>query len=77
MKYITVGELRKNLNYYIELSKTEDIFITNKGEVISVMVNPQIKALNDVCGIIANTKVKEQELSDCEIICDALDKKYC
>ncbi len=37
---ITVTELRKNLSYYLRLSKTEDIYITKRGEIISKLCNP-------------------------------------
>lgn len=37
---ITVAELEKDLDKYLRLSATEDIFITRNGKVISKLTNP-------------------------------------
>ena len=37
---ITTTELRKNLEKYLLLSATEDIFITKNGKVIAKLANP-------------------------------------
>ena len=40
MTKISITELRKNLNHYIELSSKEDIFITKHNKVVAVLSNP-------------------------------------
>lgn len=52
---ISTSELRENLNKYINLSKTEDIFITKHGEVVAKLVNPhtgRIKKAESLFGIL-------------------------
>ena len=39
MCYITATELKTNLGHYLELSKTEDVYITKNNKVISVLSN--------------------------------------
>ena len=48
MCYVTVTELKNNLSYYLEKSMTEDVYITKNNKVISVLVSPVIKALQEV-----------------------------
>ena len=38
---ITIEELEKNFDYYLEKSAEEDIYIVKDGEAISVMTNPE------------------------------------
>lgn len=37
---ITTAELESNLNKYLILSATEDVFITQNGKIISKLTNP-------------------------------------
>lgn len=37
---ITATELKNNLSKYLQLSMTEDIFITQYGKIISKLTNP-------------------------------------
>jgi len=39
MCYVTSTELKNNLSYYLELSNTEDVFVTKNNNVISVITN--------------------------------------
>ena len=48
MRYITATELKSNLGKYLELSKTEDIYVTKNNAVITVLVNPKILAFNEI-----------------------------
>ena len=45
MCVVTATELKKNLSYYIELSKTEDVYIKKNKEIISKLSNPKSRAL--------------------------------
>ena len=40
---ITEIELANNLDYYLELSSGEDIYVTRGNEIISVLTNPEQK----------------------------------
>ena len=39
MCYITATELKNNLSYYMELSKSEDIYVTKNNKVITVLTS--------------------------------------
>ena len=41
---ITYTELKKKLDYYLNLSSNEDIFITKNNRVISILTNPADKS---------------------------------
>ena len=52
---ITTTELKENLNKYLQLSETEDIFITKNGRIIAKLSNPfedRIKIAESLAGII-------------------------
>ena len=52
---INVTEFRKNLFHYIKLSSTEDVQITNNGEVVAVLSSPDkqyCQTLLDLCGCL-------------------------
>ena len=42
---ITTTELKKNLDKYLELSKTQTISITENGQVISILSSPTVDKL--------------------------------
>ena len=44
MCYVSTTELRNNISHYLELSKSEDIYVTKNNEVIAVISNPKDKA---------------------------------
>ena len=41
MCYITATELKNNLGHYMELSFSEDIYVTKNNKVITVLSNPE------------------------------------
>ena len=52
---ITAAELKMNLSKYLELSKTEDIYITENGKVIAKLSNPnadRVEVAKSLFGII-------------------------
>ena len=54
---ITITELKKNLIKYLELSITQDIFITKNGRIIAKLTNPhkeRIDIAKSLIGIIPN-----------------------
>lgn len=52
---VSTSELRENLNKYLILSATEDIFITKHGKVVAKLTNPnqdRIKTAESLFGIL-------------------------
>ena len=45
MCYVSIEQLSENLDYYLEKSMQEDIYVTKDSDVISVLTNPQIYTL--------------------------------
>ncbi len=41
MKTITITDFRRRQGYYLNLSQTEDIYITKHGEIICAISNPK------------------------------------
>lgn len=76
MCYVTATELKNNLSHYLKLSRKEDVFITKNNKIISVLVNPQLKALYEVCDILNKTEIdKTVTESDEDIILQGIDKR--
>lgn len=68
---ITVEELKKNIDKYLELSEQEDIFIVSNNQVIAKLSKPKIdkiKVLRRLVGIAGNNSsiqledIKEERL---------------
>ena len=66
---IPAAELKMNLNKYLLLSATEDIYITQNGKVISKLTNPfqeRVDIAKSLFGVIGNDvdldKAKEERL---------------
>lgn len=52
---ITATELKNNVSKYLNISKTEDVFITKNGKVISKLTSPfnnRIENLRSIFGIL-------------------------
>lgn len=52
---ITVTELKSDLNKYLLLAETEDIFITKNGKVIAKLTNPfqdRVEIAKSLFGVI-------------------------
>ena len=54
---ITVTELKRNLDKYLLLAETEDIFITKSGKIIAKLTNPnqdRVAIATSLFGILTN-----------------------
>ena len=47
MCYVSITKFRDNLKKYIEISQSEDVYITNNNETVAVLSNPKEKAFKD------------------------------
>ncbi len=60
---ITATELKSNLGKYLNLSKTEDIYISKNGKIIAKLSNPnqsRIDIANSLFGILPDTITLEE-----------------
>lgn len=60
---VTADELKINLSKYLQLSETEDVFITENGKVIAMLTNPKIdrrRLADSLIGIIPADITLEQ-----------------
>ena len=78
MLYITSTEFKKRLNYYLELSSSEDIYITKNGRVISVLSDPHQKAFYDTLAFMDenSSKISKVKEANDELLYEALKEKY-
>lgn len=67
---ITATELKTNLNKYLALAETEDIFITYHGKImakLSIPMQDKVSAAKSLFGILSDKitlqKVKEERLN--------------
>lgn len=54
---ITVNELKINIEKYLVLATTEDVFITHNGKIIAKLTNPsqqRMDVVNSLFGIISS-----------------------
>lgn len=49
---ITAKELKLDIEKYLSLAATEDVFITNNGEVVAVLSNPNKKDIDAAKSLI-------------------------
>ena len=76
MCYVTATELKNNLSYYLEKSTKEDVYVTKNNKVISILINPKLKALYDLKMFVNSLPApKENEKSDEDIIYEEILKR--
>lgn len=66
LMFVTTAELQKNLTKYIILSETEQIFVTENGRVVAMLLNPnqnRIETAKSLFGILPSD-VSLEELKD-------------
>lgn len=61
---ITATELKKNLGKYIELSQTEDIYITKNGKPYSKLSSALNNAIDDLLSLSGIFKDSELTIDD-------------
>lgn len=60
---ITATELKANLSKYLQLSATEDVYITRNGKVISKLTNPfqeRVAVAKSLFGILPDDITEEE-----------------
>ena len=60
---ITASELKMNLGKYLQLSATEDIYITKNGKVIAKLSNPfqdRVDLVESLVGILPKDVTQEE-----------------
>ena len=76
MRYITATELRNNLGYYLELSSTEDIYVTKNKKIITVLTNSEkhkLVLIEQLSGSFGNVS---EDIDYDEILKNELLNKY-
>ena len=56
---ISIEELQNNLDFYLDKSMDEDIFIMQGNQIISVLTNPQLYALYKAKNTIDTIDIKD------------------
>lgn len=50
---VTATEFKTNFGKYLDLLRSEDIFITKNGKTVAKLVNPNVSAVDSISGILA------------------------
>ena len=64
---ITATELKKNLNKYLMLAATEDVYITQYGKVVAKLSNPfqdRVDVAKSLFGILPQTTTYEEAMDE-------------
>ena len=75
MCYITATELKNNLCHYMELSKSEDVYVTKNNKVITVLTNPREKAFERFFELKNQIPKKYKNADYDELLKEAILKK--
>ena len=76
MCYVTATQLKNNLSYYLEKSQEEDVYVTKNKQVITVLVNPKLKAFYELKKMVEEMDIDSGvNMSDEDIICEAIENK--
>ena len=76
MCYITATQLKNNLSYYMELSNSEDVYVTKNNTVITVLTSPRQRALKQILkykGILKDIDLKDKSYKD--IVAEEIEKR--
>lgn len=72
---VSVSEFRKNLLLYLNKSKNEDIYITRNNKIISVLCDPQTKAIDDFLALRGCLKEYDDGRPYDELLSEAIEEK--
>ena len=64
---ITATELKTNLNKYLVLASTQDIYITQYGKVVAKLTNPfqdRVEIVESLFGALPQTTTTEEALEE-------------
>lgn len=50
---VTATEFKLNLEKYLELVLTEDIWVTKNGKTVAKLINPNVSSVDAISGILA------------------------
>lgn len=50
---VTATEFKTNFGKYLDLLLSEDIYITRNGKTVAKMVNPNVRAMDTLSGLLA------------------------
>lgn len=57
--FVTITELKKNFNKYLDITKNEDVYITKNGTVIAKLIIPESNKLGALKSLYGIAKGKE------------------
>lgn len=50
---VTATDFKLNLGKYLELVKTEDIWVTKNGKTVAKLINPNVSSVDSISGVLA------------------------
>ena len=72
---VTATEFKLNFGKYLDMLRTEDIWITRNGKTVAKMINPNVSSVDSISGVLAGRispdidrhSLREERLSQYEI----------
>lgn len=72
---VTATEFKLNFGKYLDLLRTEDIWITRNGKIVAKMINPNVSSVDLISGVLSGRvspdidrhSLREERLSKYEI----------
>ena len=56
---VTATEFKTNFGKYLDLLLSEDIYITRNGKTVAKMVNPNVRAVDTLSGLLAGKLLED------------------
>ena len=50
---VTATEFKVNFGKYLEIVRSEDIWITKNGKTVAKLINPNVSAVDSIAGVLA------------------------
>ena len=51
--HVTASEFRRNLDKYLDLVLTEEIWVTKNGKTVAKLINPNVSSVDSISGVLA------------------------
>lgn len=72
---VTATEFKLNFGKYLDMLRTEDIWITRNGKTVAKVINPNVSSVDSISGVLAGRvppeidrySLREERLSKYEI----------
>ena len=76
MKHITLKEFENNLDYYLELSKEDDVCVMNNDDIVTVLINPEKQKLLQINELVGSLGKVDDNIDYKKVLEETVIDKY-